>query len=217
MQIKNSFKKLGLFAVALSLSAMSYAYGISPSRASQGKPQGQPGQASQSFQLGQTGNPQPQPFTLNQGQPGPAGQPGQPMQVADNGISPNIANYQPDEQYKAWKHIQLDEAKAMNADPANIFIDARAKAEYDQGHIPGAIPLPSGEFDKYYAMYKSQIKKAKNLISYCHGAGCKLSEKTAEQLYKTHGFKNVTVFFGGWPQWTQNNLPVETGPEPKKR
>lgn len=211
MQNKSTFKVLTLISACLGLSAMSHAYGISPNRASQGQAQGQPGQAPQSFTLGQDGNPQPQPFTLNQGQPG------QPMQAANNGISPNIANYQPDEQYKAWKHIHLDEAKAMNADPANLFVDARAKAEYDQGHIPGAIPLPSGEFDKYFAMYKSQIKKAKNLISYCHGAGCKLSEKTAEQLYKTHGFKNVTVFFGGWPQWTQNNLPVETGPEPKKR
>lgn len=116
---------------------------------------------------------------------------------------------------KAWKHHDWAAAKAMYDAKTALFIDARAKVEYDQGHIPGAIPMPLGEFDAYFEKYKVQIKKAKNLVPYCHGVGCQLSNKVAQKLYNDKGFRNVGSFFGGWPQWQQHNMPVETGPGPK--
>jgi 3-mercaptopyruvate sulfurtransferase SseA len=106
-----------------------------------------------------------------------------------------------------------------------LFVDARAKVEYDGGHIPGAIPMPLNEFDQYYAKYKSKIKSAKYLITYCHGVGCKLSDKVAQKLFNDandkampgKGHKNTGAFFGGWPQWQEHNMPIETGGEPKPR
>jgi rhodanese-related sulfurtransferase len=134
----------------------------------------------------------------------------------EQNIQDNIKNYKPDEWAKDWGHIHLDEAKQLAKDPTVLFADARAKVEYDQGHIPGAIPLPVGEFDTYFKKYESKIKKARRIITYCHGVGCKLSDKCAQKLYVDHKYHNVASFFGGWPQWQQNNLPIETGPEPKK-
>jgi 3-mercaptopyruvate sulfurtransferase SseA len=69
--------------------------------------------------------------------------------------------------------------------------------------------MPLGEFDKYYAEYESKIKNASKLVTYCHGVGCKLSDKVSQRLYRDKGHKNVASFFGGWPQWSQANLPVE--------
>ena len=202
----------------IGLAAGLIAYGVSPGRAGGGDAGGQQGQNS-GFQI----QPAPQPSNnlMGGGQPMPGAMPGAPGAQPQVQMQPqptiDIQNYKPDAQYMAWEHIHLDDAKKFSTDPNMLFVDARAKVEYDQGHIPGAIPLPSGEFDKYYEMYKSKIVKAKKLISYCHGIGCKLSEKTAEQLYNSKKHKNVAVFFGGWPQWTQNNLPVEKGGEPGKR
>lgn len=198
---------------ALSVSAAGLiAYGVSPSRAGEGTASN----SNSGFQI----QPAPQPSNNLMGgqpQPMPGAIPGQnPIQIQPQATI-DIQHYKPDAQYSAWEHISLEDAKKHANDPSILFVDARAKVEYDQGHIPGAIPLPSGEFEKYYDMYKSKITKAKKLISYCHGIGCKLSEKTAEQLYNNKKHKNVAVFFGGWPQWTQNNMPTETGPEPKKR
>lgn len=200
-------------AIVLALAAASglMAYGVSPNRAEQG--QAQPNNSQ--FQI------QPAPQPSNNLAPGAMPQPGmqpgaQPQMQMQPQPTIDFNAYQPEAQYSAWEHVHFEDAKRLNQDPLNLFVDARAKVEYDQGHIPGAIPLPSGEFDKYYDMYKSKIKKAKKLISYCHGAGCKLSEKTAEQLFKQKGHKNVAVFFGGWPQWQQNNMEVETGPVPKR-
>jgi rhodanese-related sulfurtransferase len=207
-------RKTLLALSALSLTSLLAAYGVSPSQAGAGQA---PQNANQGFQI----QPAPQPSNNLMGGPAPApGAPGQqPFQIQPQGdnIQQNIANYQPDEWAKAWGHIHLDEAKKLQADTGVLFADARAKVEYDQGHIPGAIPLPLGEFDQYYEKYKSRIKAAKKIVTYCHGVGCKLSDKVAQKLYNDKGHKNVVGFFGGWPQWQQNNLPIETGPEPKKR
>jgi rhodanese-related sulfurtransferase len=202
--------KLKFLNFALVLAAGSLrGYGVSPSRAMPEIAQpGLPPGYQQATSM---------PPTSANLMPGQVPQPGQTQMISQLVPTQDYAAYKPDQQYSAWEHIHLDEAKRLNADPANVFVDARAKAEYDQGHIPGAVPLPQGEFDKYFQMYKSRIAKAKKIISYCHGAGCKLSEKDADELYNKRGFKNVAVFFGGWPQWQQANLPVEVSTEPKRR
>lgn len=123
---------------------------------------------------------------------------------------PLWVDYTPPDWAKAHKHITWQEAVDWHKKKGYLFCDARAKAEYDQGHIPGAIPLPSGEFDKFYAMHEKKIKNAKWLITYCHGIGCRLSEKAANSLVEK-GHKHVAVFFGGWPQWNEHHDKIETG------
>jgi rhodanese-related sulfurtransferase len=123
---------------------------------------------------------------------------------------PLYVDYHPPEWAKGWEHISLAQAKKIYKDSKVVFLDARAKVEYDQFHIPGALPFPAGETDKYYAMYEGRIKKAKKLVTYCHGIGCGLSEKAAKALVEK-GYKNVAVFFGGEPQWREANLPFESG------
>jgi rhodanese-related sulfurtransferase len=117
-------------------------------------------------------------------------------------------DYKAEPQFSAWPHISLEEAKRLHKDKKVLFVDARAKVEWDQAHIPGAIPLPAGEFEKYYGQYKSRLKKAKVIVSYCHGAGCHLSDKDCAQL-EGKGFKNMVGFFGGWPKWQEARLPEE--------
>jgi rhodanese-related sulfurtransferase len=109
----------------------------------------------------------------------------------------------------AGEHIDLVKARQLSKNKKVLFVDARANVEYLQGHIPGAISLPIGEFDKYFAENESKIKKAKKLVPYCHGARCNLSEKVARRLVQDKGFTNVAVFFGGWPEWSGAGLPVE--------
>ncbi|MES2201970.1 MAG: rhodanese-like domain-containing protein [candidate division FCPU426 bacterium] len=123
---------------------------------------------------------------------------------------PLYVDYQPPDWAKDWEHVTFEKAKKYHTKRNILFCDARAKSEYDDGHIPGAIPLPAGEADKYYAMYEKKIKRADKLVTYCHGVGCRLSEKAAKFLVEK-GHKNVAVFFGGWPQWMEHKMPVEKG------
>ena len=213
-------RKLILFVLATGLGAGLLAYGVSPSQYQSGqaqdaRPNGLPN-APQPFQ---NAFPQPNGAPMPQPVPGGALAPGQTQPLGLN-AQPTPQDYDaiavPD-WAKGWKHYHWNEALDLWNQKDALFCDARSKSEYDQGHIPGAIPLPVAEFDKYYAMYEGKIKHARNLVTYCHGVGCQLSNKVAQKLVNDKKFTNVGSFFGGWPQWQQHNMPVETGPVPKPR
>ncbi len=102
--------------------------------------------------------------------------------------------------------IDLDQAKYLYKSGKALFIDARALTEYQEAHIAGAIPIPAGSAAADIPKF-ANVLKDKVLVSYCHGVGCHLSDKTAYALYDA-GYRKVCIFFGGWPQWTQANLPI---------
>ncbi|HXC63792.1 MAG TPA: rhodanese-like domain-containing protein [bacterium] len=99
-----------------------------------------------------------------------------------------------------WPHITLDEAKRLQANKHVVFVDGRSQLEWDQSHIPGSIALPLGDFEKDFPLEEKALRKAKILVAYCHGKGCHLSDGLAQQLVDK-GFKNVAVFWGGFPEW----------------
>jgi len=99
-----------------------------------------------------------------------------------------------------WPHITLDEAKRLQANRHVVFVDGRSQLEWDQSHIPGAIALPLGDFEKDFPLEEKALRKAKILVAYCHGKGCHLSDGLAQKLVDK-GFRNVAVFWGGFPAW----------------
>jgi rhodanese-related sulfurtransferase len=109
-----------------------------------------------------------------------------------------------------WPHISLQEAQRLHGRKDTLFVDGRSYNEWKQAHIPGAVPLPIGEFEKYYDKYRSKLKKAKILVSYCHGETCRLSDHLA-QLLVNKGHRNVAVFWGGYPAWTGAHLALADG------
>ncbi|MCE5299694.1 MAG: rhodanese-like domain-containing protein [Spirochaetia bacterium] len=88
-----------------------------------------------------------------------------------------------------------------------LFVDARGANEYAEAHIKGAINIPVNttkeELDKMAGQLKGKV-----LITYCHGIGCHLSDKTAYMLFD-NGYKKVAIFFGGWPKWNEHNGPID--------
>jgi rhodanese-related sulfurtransferase len=111
-------------------------------------------------------------------------------------------------QYAAWPHINLEEAKRLLAMKGVVFADARSKVEWDQSHIPGALPVPLNEFDKYYDLNKGKFQSAKVIVAYCHGVGCHLSDRAC-MMFQGKGHKNVVNFYAGWPAWSEAKLPTE--------
>ncbi|MGE5352770.1 MAG: rhodanese-like domain-containing protein [Acidobacteriota bacterium] len=103
------------------------------------------------------------------------------------------------------KHISLKEALRLHE--ANvIFIDARDKEDFRNGHIEKAINIPYNELDKYQKVLSS-IPKDEPLVSYCGGSDCELSILLGSKL-ALMGYNNVFVFFGGWNSWTEAKYPI---------
>ena len=61
------------------------------------------------------------------------------------------------------RRVTTDEARAMVERGEAVIVDVRAQAQYDQGHIKGAVCVPRTEIDKRLA----QLPKDKLIIFYC--------------------------------------------------
>lgn len=83
--------------------------------------------------------------------------------------------------------LSPEEAKArMEANPDLILLDVRTQEEYDDGHIPGAVCLPSDMIEE--GMPFSFDKDAEILL-YCHSD--KRSAEAASRL-RAMGYTNVS-------------------------
>ncbi len=106
--------------------------------------------------------------------------------------------------------ISLSEASTLFNKSKTVFIDARSKAEYDEGHIKGAISLPYREADWKFVDAMAGVPEESAVITYCDGETCELSMELALFL-RNAGYTNIKVLSNGWTVWRQKGLPVETG------
>ena len=95
-----------------------------------------------------------------------------------------------------YEQISGAEAKAlMDSESGYIIIDARTQAEYDEGHIPGAILIP--EYEIADRAEKELPDKDQLILVYCRSG--RRSKIAAEELVKL-GYTNVKEF-GGIIDW----------------
>ena len=95
--------------------------------------------------------------------------------------------------------LSPEEAKArMDANPDLILLDVRTQAEYDEGHIPGAVCLPS---EMIVADMPFPFGKDAEILVYCFSG--QRSAEAAKNL-RGMGFTNVSNFDGimDWPYET---------------
>jgi len=104
--------------------------------------------------------------------------------------------------------ISLAEMKRLFDQGSVIILDARDASEYEQGHIPGAINIPYDRIPEYFDVLTSQVPMDAHVVVYCRSLTCDFSDQLATEL-KIIGYKNISVFSGGWDQWTTAGYPIE--------
>jgi rhodanese-related sulfurtransferase len=85
------------------------------------------------------------------------------------------------------------------------FIDARDVADFNAGHIQGAINIPYHEIEKYKDKLNS-LPKDQVYITYFSSA-CDVSIDMAYYMAKM-GFTKVYIFHGGWDEWKNAGFPI---------
>jgi rhodanese-related sulfurtransferase len=110
-------------------------------------------------------------------------------------------------QEQAIKNVSPTEAyavMALNEGHANFtIIDVRTPAEYDAGHIPGAIIR-----DYRSATFRDDIAKLdrnKIYLVYCASGNRSAS---ARDVMQELGFQQIYNMNGGFTAWTAQGLPV---------
>lgn len=96
------------------------------------------------------------------------------------------------------------------------IIDSRPAArKFDPGHIPTAMNLHDGDFDKLVDQLPAD--KGMLLIFYCEGFECMLSHNSAFKAEKL-GYTNIKVYAAGYPDWIKRgNMGAVSLPFLKKK
>ena len=107
----------------------------------------------------------------------------------------------------------LPGARERVDDPSIVIFDARNRELYEAGHLPRALSLPVEETDQRLGSYAARLTPQTAVLVYCGGADCGDALELAEKLRKL-GFSNITLYPGGYAEWTNYGGTVHTGGTP---
>ncbi|MEK7475037.1 MAG: rhodanese-like domain-containing protein [Candidatus Coatesbacteria bacterium] len=106
--------------------------------------------------------------------------------------------------------VDLAEVRSLVEKKAAAFVDARSALRFASGHIPGAVNIPSTDFEASFARLKAVLRPDWATVVYCESADCDESDLVLEQLVK-RGYVKLLHFKAGWQVWEDAGLPQEQG------
>jgi len=98
--------------------------------------------------------------------------------------------------------VRRDELLGMVKSGEAMVIDVRPSAEYEAGHIEGAVNIPLESLTERL----SKLPKEQEIVAYCRGPYCMMSFDAVDQL-RQHGFR-ARRLEEGFPEWKTEQLPV---------
>jgi rhodanese-related sulfurtransferase len=98
--------------------------------------------------------------------------------------------------------VRRDELLGMVKSGEAMVIDVRPSAEYEAGHIEGAVNIPLESLTERL----SKLPKDQEIVAYCRGPYCMMSFDAVDQL-RQHGFR-ARRLEEGFPEWKTEQLPV---------
>ncbi|MYQ41472.1 Rhodanese-related sulfurtransferase [Streptomyces sp. LamerLS-316] len=107
-----------------------------------------------------------------------------------------------------------DVATALESggDPGFVVLDSRSTASWDQGHVPGAVHLPTALVAEQAA---GLLDPAVPVVTYCWGPGCNGATRAALALAEL-GYR-VKEMLGGFEYWVREGFAFETVEGPRRR
>ncbi|MES9540657.1 MULTISPECIES: rhodanese-like domain-containing protein [unclassified Actinomadura] len=97
-------------------------------------------------------------------------------------------------------------AQLAEGTPGLVVVDTRSAESWAQGHVQGAVHLPTAEIaDRAAAL----VPEGATVVVYCWGPGCNGAQKAALEFAKLG--RPVKEMLGGFEYWAREGCPVETG------
>ncbi|MEU0616127.1 rhodanese-like domain-containing protein [Streptomyces albogriseolus] len=96
-------------------------------------------------------------------------------------------------------------ALASGGDPGFVLVDSRASEAWDQGHVPGALHLPTARIAERAA---DLLDPAVPVVTYCWGPGCDGAARAALALAEL-GYR-VKEMLGGFEYWVREGYAYAT-------
>ncbi len=95
--------------------------------------------------------------------------------------------------------------------PGFVLVDSRSVAAWEQGHIPGAVHLPTA---RIAADANDLIEPSTPVVTYCWGPGCNGATRAA-LAFAMLGYP-VKEMIGGIEYWVREGFAVETSQGTKR-
>ncbi|GAA2242505.1 MULTISPECIES: rhodanese-like domain-containing protein [Streptomyces] len=96
-------------------------------------------------------------------------------------------------------------ALAAGGDPGFVLVDSRSTEAWDQGHVPGALHLPTALVPEQAGQL---LDRTVPVVTYCWGPGCNGAARAALALAEL-GYQ-VKEMLGGFEYWVREGLEFET-------
>ncbi|MDX3073942.1 rhodanese-like domain-containing protein [Streptomyces sp. NPDC088354] len=103
-------------------------------------------------------------------------------------------------------------AAATGADPGFVLIDSRSTEAWEQGHVPGAVHLPTGRIPREAP---ALLDPAVPVVVHCWGPGCNGATRAALALAEL-GYQ-VKEMLGGMEYWIREGFAYETAAGDERR
>ncbi|GAA2617720.1 rhodanese-like domain-containing protein [Actinomadura fulvescens] len=97
-------------------------------------------------------------------------------------------------------------AELATGTPGIVVVDSRSVESWNQGHVDGAVHLPTAEIAERAA---GLIERDAAVVVYCWGPGCNGAQKAALEFAKL-GYA-VKEMIGGFEYWAREGFPVKNG------
>jgi rhodanese-related sulfurtransferase len=92
-----------------------------------------------------------------------------------------------------------------------VVVDTRGTDAWRQGHLPGAVHLPTAEIPARAALV---VPAGRTVVTYCWGPGCNGATRAALAFARLgHPVKEM---IGGYEYWVREGFPVQTAGGPRR-
>lgn len=85
---------------------------------------------------------------------------------------------------------------------SHLILDARPQSEYDQGHIPTALPVPVRNFEESFPMIAPLLDPETPVVVYCTGPACDDGLRLIERMREA-GYLGGVLYVDGMEGWSE--------------
>ena len=102
-------------------------------------------------------------------------------------------------------------AALSDGEPGFVLVDSRSREAWDQGHVLGAIHLPTREIERRAG---ELIPPGTAVVTYCWGPGCNGATRAALEFARLG--HPVREMIGGFEYWVREGFGYETAAQGRR-
>lgn len=98
--------------------------------------------------------------------------------------------------------VRTEEMRDIVASGSHLILDARSQSQYDQGHIPTAMPVPVRDFEESFPLIAPLLGPEIPVVVYCSGPFCDDALYLIERIAEA-GFPGARLYLDGMEGWSE--------------